>query len=140
LRKTWAIILTAFYLSLSTGTYACLLHCSTDFLVAQFSSDTEIRSHEKGSPHDQAEDEDDDCRSGNCSCCYHHGTYVIGENYHAQTAFTFHAMHAAALPAVNMARPDVPLTIKAHVSWPRATGPPYLAGLPLYISNRTLQI
>lgn len=140
MRKTWAIILTAFYLSLTTGTYACLLHCSTDFLVTQLGSDTEIRGHENEGIHEQAEDDDEDCRSGNCSCCYHHGTYVINENCHVQAQFTFSAMYAAPLPVGNMARPDVPLAVKAHVNWPRATGPPFLFGQPLYISNRTLLI
>lgn len=129
--------MTTFYLLLSTGAYACLLHCATDYLAA------ELQSKRDASPtdHDQNKKEsDEDCRSGNCNCCYHHGTYVVKE-----------ILKSVAHVNLSLTDLGLPLLITEHllyiplktintVNWPRSTGPPFLSAKPIYLFNRTFLI
>ena len=140
MRKICALVMTSFYLLLSTGGYACLLHCTTDYLAVQFAKN----KHEaqlKGEDHDHGETQDDeDCKSGDCNCCYHHGTYVVSENFNHAADLQ---LLVAQVPLVLLNNDPIfisPVIVKPDISWPGSTGPPFLYRPPLYIANRTLLI
>lgn len=138
MRKTCAIMMTLFYLSLTTGIYTCLLHCTADFIQQHtYSQDSHFTAKEHVEDED---DEDESCRKGDCNCCYHHGTYVVKENLHPVGSFSFPAAHIAVI-TFNWERFfNVRETFTPLISWPRSTGPPFLSTQPIYISNRTLLI
>ncbi|RWY48352.1 hypothetical protein [Mucilaginibacter gilvus] len=131
--------MTSFYLLLSTGGYACLLHCTTDYLATQLENKQEAHVTGKDHPHNESES-DEDCATGDCNCCYHHGTYVVKENAKITTHFIFSPTALAIVLFHTEGFSYIPLKITANVSWPRSTGPPFPRSSPLYISNRTLLI
>ncbi len=139
MRKICALIMTSFYLLLSTGAYACLLHCTTDYLSAQLENKSEKQGKSEDHGHDE-KDSDDDCSTGNCNCCYHHGTYVVKENSTITTHFIFSPTDFAIVLFHTDGFFYIPLKSTYKVSWPRSTGPPFLSTRPIYISNRTLLI
>lgn len=139
MKKFCALLMTLFYLLLSTGAYACLLHCTTDYLATRL--ENKQKSHISGNdhPHDEKEG-DDDCKKGDCNCCYHHGNYVIKENEKVTTHFVFQSADFVIAILHTGDFPCIALSISTNVSWPRATGPPFLRSQPLYISNKTFLI
>lgn len=139
MRKLCALGLTTFYLLLTTGVYACLLHCTTEYLSSHLGKVQEI--HQSDQDHGKGQEKDeDDCRSGDCDCCYHHGVYVVKENFSPAFDFQFSIAHVALVPLSQLHFFYIPQIVKKTVTWPRATGPPFLFSEPLYISNRTLLI
>ncbi|MBD1395095.1 hypothetical protein [Mucilaginibacter glaciei] len=139
MKKNCAIIMTSFYLLLTTGVYACLLHCTADYISENLLKSAAI--HAVTEEHEQDEKgEDDDCRKGDCDCCYHHGSYVVKENYHPVADYKLTAIHVAIIPSDRQLFFYVPEIFTPVISWPRSTGPPYFRSRPLYISNRTLLI
>lgn len=139
MRKICALIMTSFYLLLSTGAYACLLHCTTDYLSSRLETKSEVHVSENEHAHDEQES-DDDCSKGDCNCCYHHGTYVVKENAKIVTHFVLQPADFAIVILRTENLLFVPLMMTNAVSWPRSTGPPFVASQRLYISNRTLLI
>ena len=140
MRKFCALGITTFYLLLTTGVYACLLHCTTEYLSLHLGTVPEIHQSDQDHGKGHEKDDDDDCRSGDCDCCYHHGVYVVKENFSSAFDFQFSIVHAAIIPLNKSYFIYTPEIVKNPVTWPRATGPPFLFSEPLYISNRTLLI
>ncbi|WP_292945689.1 hypothetical protein [Mucilaginibacter sp. 44-25] len=139
MRKICALIMTSFYLLLSTGAYACLLHCTTDYLSSRLEAKPTVHGPENEHAHDEQES-DDDCDKGDCNCCYHHGTYVVKENAKIITHFVFQPVDFAITVLPREGFSFEPLIFANEVSWPRSTGPPFPRNQPLYIFNRTLLI
>jgi hypothetical protein len=139
MRKICALIITSFYLLLSTGAYACLLHCTTDYLAAQLENKQATQITGKDHAHEE-KDSDEDCGTGNCTCCYHHGTYVVKENSTITTHFIFPPADLGIVLLNTEGFFYIPLKMANKVSWPKATGPPFLHNQPIYISNKTLLI
>jgi len=140
MRKFCALLMTSFYLLLTTGAYECLLHCTADLVFSQFNESRQL--HPANDDHDQAKQaDDDDCKKGDCTCCYHHGNYVVKENFRATIDFQFSVSQIALAPR-NQERYSsfISEIIKPSICWPRSTGPPFLFRQPIYISNRTLLI
>ncbi|QHS55249.1 hypothetical protein GWR56_06730 [Mucilaginibacter sp. 14171R-50] len=139
MKKICAIALISFYLLLATGAYACVLHCATDYFAAKF--EDKHNGHPADSDHRQDDKEsDEDCRSGNCNCCYHHGTYVVKEVAKSATHFSL-TLNDFGIPLLpNDDFFYIPLKITNKVSWPRATGPPFVSSRPIYLFKRTFLI
>ncbi|QEM06111.1 hypothetical protein DIU31_022305 [Mucilaginibacter rubeus] len=131
--------MTSFYLLLSTGAYACLLHCATDYFYVQLAKNGEAFVSGNDHTHDEKES-DEDCKKGDCNCCYHHGTYVVKENAKAHAHFTFRPADVATAILQADTALYIPLHITSRISWPRPTGPPFLHSQPIYISNKALLI
>jgi hypothetical protein len=138
MKKICALAITAFYLLLTTGIYACLLHCTASYLFTNTAAARQMHQSHHDAGKDQ--DKDDDCKSGNCDCCYHHGTYVVKENFSSNFDFQFSIGQAAVMLPVKVHLFYVPQVIANLKSWPRATGPPFVASQPIYIYNKTLLI
>ncbi|SEN07976.1 hypothetical protein SAMN05192574_102390 [Mucilaginibacter gossypiicola] len=139
MKKTCALVLISFYLLLATGAYACLLHCATDYVAAQFENKQDTR-HTDGDDGRNEKENDDDCRSGNCTCCYHHGTYVVKEVAKGTTHFN-QSLTDFGLPLLpTEAFLHIPLKITNKVSWPRSTGPPFISSKPIYLFNQAFLI
>jgi hypothetical protein len=139
-KKLGVFGLIAFYLLLTTGTYTCLLHCTTEFLSSQLS--IEQASHKLAVDNDHKEDagKDDEKCGDDCSCCYHHGTYVVNENFNGSPDFQFSIVHFAILQPAPAQFSAIPAIISNSIRWPGATGPPFIFRQPIYISNRSLLI
>ncbi|MEO7212008.1 MAG: hypothetical protein ABIX36_04360 [Mucilaginibacter sp.] len=131
--------MTLFYLLLSTGAYACLLHCATDYLATRLENRQEAQVTDKDQAHNEKEG-DEDCRNGECNCCYHHGTYVVKENAKIGSHFSFHPTDLGILLLQTESCLYIPLKIANKVSWPRPNGPPFLRSQPIYLSNQSLLI
>ncbi|QEC78805.1 hypothetical protein [Mucilaginibacter ginsenosidivorax] len=138
MKKIGALVITAFYLLLTTGVYTCVLHCTTGYLVANLAPPKQAHHSHQDAGKDQ--DDDDDCKSDNCNCCYHHGTYVVKENFSPGFDFQFAIGQVAVMLPVNMHVFHVPQATAKSKNWPRATGPPFVASQPIYIYNKTLLI
>lgn len=114
--------------------------CTTNYLAAQFEKNNH-KAHVKGENHDHGEKEDnDDCKSGDCNCCYHHGTYVVSENFNRATDIQLLVVRVPLVLLNNNPFFIQSVIVKSNISWPGSTGPPFLYRPPLYIDNRTLLI
>ncbi len=137
MKKAAILGMAAFYLLLTTGVYGCFLHCTVEYLV------TQLGSNQYNSPadHDNGDDaKDNDCKSGDCTCCYHHGTYVVNENIRSGIDFRAFIVQPTLIKFSQKHSFSTPEISKTAISWPKSTGPPFLSGQPIYISNRTLLI
>ncbi|HEK21389.1 MAG TPA: hypothetical protein ENO28_13155 [Bacteroidetes bacterium] len=137
MRKICTLCITAFYLLLTTGAYACALHCATDLLAERFS--IQQQAAHSGSE-DEGGENDELCKSGDCHCCYHHGSYVVSENFSRDPVFDFTNIVTGVIPSQKVwevYRAEFTLPV---LSWPRATGPPFLSSYPIYILSRSLLI
>lgn len=138
-KKLGVFGLIAFYLLLTTGTYACLLHCATEFLSSQLGIEQE--NHKSAVDNDKGDAGKDDEKCGDdCSCCYHHGTYVVNENFGGSPDFQFSIVHVALLQPAPAQFTAIPAIIDNSIRWPGATGPPFGFSQPIYISNHSLLI
>jgi hypothetical protein len=149
MRKIGAISMAAFYLLLTTGVFACLLHCTEMYLfqpkVAMESHHDEAREKHKGnSEHSEGDKEakDDDCGPGkNCDCCSKdHGLYLVKENLKDSFRLQLTTLTLSVVPAPYISLPERLLSARELHSWPHTTGPPQLNRPPLYLFNRTLLI
>lgn len=138
MKKISALAITAFYLLLTTGAYACLLHCTADYLFANLPAQQQAHQAHHDAGKDQ--DEDDDCKSGNCNCCYHHGIYVVKENFNSDFDLQFSIGQVTMILPVKTHFFFVRQVTAKSKNWPRATGPPFVASQPIYIYNKTLLI
>ncbi|QJD95993.1 hypothetical protein HH214_08935 [Mucilaginibacter robiniae] len=154
MRKIGAISLAAFYLLLTTGAFACLLHCTETFLfttakmsVSQLAethaedTDHHDEQEKQGTPKTDHHGKKDDCGPGkDCKCCNKHGMYVVKEN--VDSAFGF-ATTALAIVSNHASSHDFSFTpefSKEFVTWPHATGPPEGSQPPIYIKIKSLLI
>ncbi|WP_295800573.1 hypothetical protein [Mucilaginibacter sp.] len=140
MRRLCVFSLTAFYLLLTTGTYSCLLHCTTEFVFSKLG--IIVQSHEtaEDDAHKGDSDKDDEKCGDDCSCCYHHGTYVVNENFSGSPEFQFSIVHLAILEPAPAQFAPIPTIIGNSIRWPGATGPPFVFSQPIYISNHSLLI
>src|SRR5438067_1480747 len=138
MKKIIALAFIAFYLLLTTGAYACLLHCTTGYFFAQLATVGQV-NHTHSSAR-KSQHKDDNCKSDNCDCCYRHGTYVVKENFNPGFDFQFTIGQAAIILPVNTHFFCLPLVVTKSKNWPKATGPPFVASRRIYITNRTLLI
>ncbi|MEO6852222.1 hypothetical protein [Mucilaginibacter sp. UYCu711] len=139
MKKICAFCLTAFYLLLASGGYECVLHCTAEYLFTDkievfVSKDTDT-NNKKG----EATEDDDKC-GADCTCCYHHGTYVVRENINAVVGFQLSAIHISLVPFVADKVYFIPQIVNNSISWPRATGPPFISGTAIYLANQTFLI
>lgn len=149
MRKIGAISMAAFYLLLTTGVFACLLHCTEMYLlqpkVAVESHHGETNDkHEGNSDHSKGskKSKDDDCGPGkDCDCCSKdHGLYLVKENLKDSLRLQLTTLTLNIVPAPYVSLPERQLSAKELRSWPHTTGPPQLNRPPLYLFNRTLLI
>ena len=138
MKKICALAFIAFYLLLTTGAYACLLHCTTGYLFTQFATVEEV--HHTHPDAGKSKHKDSNCKSDNCDCCYRHGTYVVKENFNPGFDFQFSIDQVAIMLPVKTHFFYVPQVVAKSKNWPRATGPPFVASQHIYITNRTLLI
>lgn len=139
MRKICALCLIAFYLVLASGEYECLLHCTADYLF----SEKATVSLNKDSAADRKKGEagaDDEKCGDNCTCCYHHGSYVVKENVHTFFDFRLSATHLLLTPISTARFYFIPKIVNSSISWPRATGPPFISGTAIYLANQTFLI
>ena len=139
MRKICTLVLTLFYLSLSTGGYACLIHCTTSYLAVQLQKSSEAHIGVNDQAHGE-KDGDDDCRTGDCSCCYHHGIYVVKENAKIATHFSFLNTDIGVPILHDESIMYVLFNVTKKVRWLKSTGPPFLFAKPIYLSNKSFLI
>lgn len=140
MRKLCVFGLTAFYLLLTTGTYSCLLHCSTEFVFSKLGVIEESHESAENDSHKGDSDKEDEKCGDDCSCCYHHGTYVVNENFSSSVDFQFSIVHIAISHPTSIKFALIPTIVGTSVSWPSTTGPPFIVSQPIYISNNALLI
>ncbi|MEZ2334611.1 hypothetical protein AB6735_03215 [Mucilaginibacter sp. RCC_168] len=157
MRKASAFVLATFYLLLSTGAFACIVHCTSKIFFSsnnEISQNTSDRCDDKKRPdslylssfnHKQSADtshrhKKDDCGPGkNCDCCKKHGMYVVREN--VQTSWQNNLIElVAALPPVTVKQTEFKSVPVLLHDYPRATGPPVVNYLPIYLKVRSLLI
>ncbi len=139
MKRPGVFCLTVFYLLLTTGTYACLLHCTTEYLLSKTGLIQETRHSAEDD--DKGEQGKDDDRCGeDCTCCYHHGTYVVNENFNSSISFQFATVELAIFQPKQDVFHNIPAIINSTIRWPNATGPPFIFRQPIYISNHSLLI
>ncbi|TFF37084.1 hypothetical protein [Mucilaginibacter psychrotolerans] len=146
MKKLRASFIIAFYLLLSTGAYACMLHCSTEYLFSLFTVTQQTDAHamhgmEEPHKHSEAKaaEPKEDC-GDDCNCCYRHGVYTVRENFTPPADFEV----LVAIYELPPLPKDIPFTCPAAVAngvvWPKSTGPPITSKEPIYILTRTLLI
>ncbi|SDG12106.1 hypothetical protein SAMN05192573_102296 [Mucilaginibacter gossypii] len=134
MRKKCALFLTAFYLVLTTGLYACLAHCALEFIGTKLGLVHNVTDNSKNS------DKDEEPCDDYCKCCYHHGVYVVQENFSPDDIFHFVYSQPIILTKEIKLIPNTPTLRHIEVKWPRATGPPNRLTAKLYISYRSILI
>lgn len=137
--KICAFCVTAFYLILTSGQYECILHCTADYLFSEKTTVAKTKQPEADNKKDADEDSDGKC-GADCTCCYHHGTYIVRENFNAFVDFQLSAIQIYLAPPSTDKVYFIPKIIKSSVDWPRATGPPFISGTSIYIANQTFLI
>ncbi len=140
MRKLCVFGLTAFYLLLTTGTYSCLLHCTTEFVFSKLGIIEQSNESAENDSHAGDSDKEDEKCGDDCSCCYHHGTYVVNENFSRSFDFQFSITHVDLIKPVSIQFSQIPTIVDNSVRWPNTTGPPFTLSQPIYISNRSLLI
>lgn len=152
MKKLGAISFAAFYLLLTTGAFACVLHCTEVFLLGPKVATEQHHEQEANDHHDDDHDKDahskekgkhkDDCGPGkDCDCCSKdHGLYVVKENLSNYYELQIIVQEFILSHHNYLQLPPVHIYGKALVSWPDATGPPRASSIPLYLSHRTLLI
>lgn len=154
MRKIGAISLAAFYLLLTTGAFACLLHCTETFLftTAKMSASQLAETHAEdadhhdeqkkpGTPKADHHGKKDDCGPGkDCKCCNKHGMYVVKENVNSSFEFAATVLAMALNPTSHTNFSFIPEFTNELVTWPHATGPPVGSQPPIYIKIRSLLI
>jgi hypothetical protein len=152
MRKLCAISLGAFYLLLTTGAFACVLHCSVAYFLTPKIISAQHHEKEENDHHDDDHENNahkkakanqkDDCGPGkDCDCCSKdHGLYIVKENLNNQHEFSLTVQQFILSHPNYLQLPAIPGYSKALVRWPDATGPPCISTIPLYISYRTLLI
>ena len=134
MKKQCALFLTTFYLVLTTGLYACLAHCAIEFIGTKAGLIHNVIENSKKSAKDDGPCDD------YCKCCYHHGVYVVQENYSTDDIFHFVHSKPVILAKETILVAYTPNIPHVEVKWPRATGPPNGLIAKLYISYRSILI
>lgn len=153
MRKIGAISLATFYLLLTTGVFACLLHCTEAYLFTSAkTSEFQHADHDEDSDHHNEQEKSsshkadhqgkkDDCGAGkDCNCCEKHGTYVVKENVNSSFEFGAIALTIALNPTSLNDFSFIPEFSNELVTWPHTTGPPAGSQPPIYIKIRSLLI
>ena len=149
MRKINAISMAAFYLLLTTGVFACLLHCTEMYLfqskVAAESHHNETKDNghgDKGHAKNGKESKDDDCGAGkDCDCCVKdHGLYLVKENLKDNFRLQIACLTVGVVPAPYFILPERKSIEREMHTWPHTTGPPQLNYPPLYLFNKSLLI
>lgn len=149
MKKLGAVSMALFYLLLTTGAFACLLHCSGAFITTglkqgfvdghadcprQMTTMADMRvQHMHGGK----------CKSKpakDCGCCDKHGAYLVKENINPADVLLKMAMPVAILPANYDVPAFQPRYLVVQVAWPQTTGPPATSQPPIYLSVRCLLI
>jgi hypothetical protein len=82
MKKTFALFTTSLYLLLIGGIYACVLHCTVDFVLANTDDDDGISYATEEQGQDKRKNDEDYPKDiGNC--CYHHLTNLVKGNKRA---------------------------------------------------------
>jgi hypothetical protein len=139
MKKSCALGLVAFYLLLTSGYYECVLHCTAEYLFSDKSTVSLSKDSDADHKKDKATDDDQKC-GDDCTCCYHHGTYVVKENVYAFFNFQVSATHILLIPISTALLYFIPKIVNSSTSWPRATGPPFISGTSIYLANQTFLI
>jgi hypothetical protein len=141
MRKINAFILAGFYLLLSTGAFACMVHCTSELFFADALAENSLSGHAlkanahvvTHTPHQHQQHKKDKCGAGkNCKCCRQHGMYVVRENV-SPGAHDDLVQPVALLPASVLNYITIACSPLATYCYPQATGPPAPSGTPLYL-------
>ncbi len=152
MRKINAFILAGFYLLLSTGAFACLVHCTSEVFFAgasvkpnshlhqnksRLSSSAHKRSEKMADQHHRQKDK---CGNGkDCKCCRQHGLYLVRENV-SPTVSTDFTQVVTLLPTEAMHYRIIAYSLVTPHCYPQATGPPVYTHIPLYLKFRSILI
>ncbi len=150
MRKINAFILAGFYLLLSTGAFACLVHCTSELFFTDALAEQVPHGHTEkaiGSntmahvPHQhQPHHKKSKCGAGkDCRCCREHGIYVVRENV-SPIAHDELIQPAILLPTGLFDYTSTSYVVSASNYYPRATGPLGQASIPLYLKFRSILI
>ena len=145
MRKFGAISFVTFYLTLTSGLFVCLIHCSAEYLFTNPKRElvrqgryngNDCNSDNKGKhrqPH-QA------CGEGkDCSCCKQHDTYLVKENVIVK-AFQLCASEFSISSSFYQLNTLIWVDSEKDINWHQATGPPVFLKGRLFISNNSLLI
>lgn len=150
MRKVSALFLATFYLMLSTGAFACIVHCTSVLIIADQSKsvkknadncdDEKADAHTRAGISNKHRHKKDDCRSGkNCNCCKKHGMYIVRENFDSCSENKLVHPLATLPPLVpfqyNLRNFQVSLP-----DHPTANSPPPINVIPIYLKVRSLLI
>lgn len=141
MKRCSILFLIGFYLSLSTGIYACVIHCMEELVVKKLDLGAKLQD-ENGDHHSEVNDSEKTCDEGkDCNCCYKHGTYVVYENIKT-TANDFRFLSGFIAIALFKYCLFLPVFIELNksITWPQATGPPFISKKAIYITIRSLII
>jgi len=156
MRRTSALISATFYLLLSTGAFACMVHCTSVLLfsgrAAKVTQKTAGDCMDEGQPSHQVKEalahakhgshqhKKDGCGSGkDCNCCKKHGMYVVRENVRSAAGSDFSQVLAILTLIIpqHIKLNNFAVNLPDH---PSATGPPVTPSIPIYLKVRSLLI
>lgn len=152
MRKLSAFILANFYLLLSTGAFACLVHCTSEAFFGDASVKLNSYHHQNNSmlpssAHKHAEkvahqyhNSKEKCGVGkDCKCCRQHGIYLVRENV-TPTIYADFIQVISLQPTEAIHYRAITYSLATLHCYPQATGPPVYARIPLYLKFHSILI
>jgi len=133
MKKAAILCMLAFYLLLTTGMYVCLLHCSSEMLVAKSAM------HMPVADPCQSQDSGHGKTDKAHSCKKNHGNYVIKENLETKSDIQFAGVWALSTPLL-VCQFAVRADVRTSVRRADCGAPPWQSGKSRTIRFRSIQI